>query len=128
MTSPRLTKKILVILVSSVLLSCIVLSAAAQTTVVSAKTSRSEPHVGDTITVVLSISNVQNLFGLDALLTWDPAVLQMTTSSLNLGVEMHSDGVLHGTHINTNPDNLKSGVIKAVQNSLLSPINIQCSI
>jgi hypothetical protein len=113
MISPRLMKKILVILVSVVLVSCFILSASAQSTVVAAKTSTSQPHVGDTITVVLSISNVQNLFGLDALMAWDSAVLEMTASSLNLGVELHSNGVLHGTQINTNPDNLKSGDIYA---------------
>ena len=72
-------------------------SASAQTTTVKVQPSNSQPNVGATITVDITITNVQNLFGVDMELSWDPTVLKVLSATSFLGVESHSGGVLHGT-------------------------------
>ncbi|HEX7482050.1 MAG TPA: cohesin domain-containing protein [Candidatus Bathyarchaeia archaeon] len=81
------------ILVSFVFVSCV----SAQSTVVRAEASNGQPHVGDTLTVNIKISSVQNLFGLDVTLNWNPSVLSVISATSQLGVESHSGGVLHET-------------------------------
>ena len=51
--------------------------------------------LGESFTVTISLSNVQNLYGLEVILNWNPAVLRVTTVDIRLGVESFSDGVLH---------------------------------
>ena len=72
-----------------------VYTVSAQTTVVSAEASSSNPQVGDTLTVSIKISNAQNLYGLDVTLDWNPQVLQLVTATPQLGVESNPGGVLH---------------------------------
>ncbi len=105
------SKKIFACLIFIVLSSCFVGSAVAQGTVVKAESSSNQLHIGDTITVTLKISNVQNLFGIDLTLGWNPNVLSLTKVELNLGVESHSNGVLYGTRLVYNLDNAQSGQI-----------------
>jgi hypothetical protein len=94
-----------------VLLSfCFIYNVSAQSTVVNAGASTSQPQVGSTLTVTITISNVQNLFSIDTSLQWNPSVLTLTNTVLNLG-DSHSNGVLHGSNINTDSNNLKSGDI-----------------
>jgi hypothetical protein len=62
------------------------------------------------MTVTLKISNVQNLAGIDTTLQWNPSVLSLTSVVLNLG-DSHSNGVLHGTNLNYDGNNLNSGDI-----------------
>ena len=50
-------------------------SVSAQGTVVRAEASISQPQVGDTLTVKIKVSNVQNLFGVDITLNWNSSVL-----------------------------------------------------
>ena len=69
----------------------------AQSTAVKAEASASQPHVGDTLTVNIEISNVQNLFGVDVTLNWNPSVLTVISATSQLGVETHPGGVLHET-------------------------------
>lgn len=103
--------RILVILVCSLFSFCFVGGVFAQSgTVMTAQTSSTQPQVGSTLTVTIKISNVQNLAGIDTTLTWNPAVLSLSGSTLNLG-DSHSNGVLHGSNINTDSNNLKSGDI-----------------
>jgi len=52
-------------------------------------------RLGEPFNVTVSLSNVQNLYGLEVLLNWDPAVLRVTNVDTRLGVETFSDGVLH---------------------------------
>jgi hypothetical protein len=52
-------------------------------------------RLGESFTVTVSLSNVQNLYGLEVILNWNPAVLRATTVDIRLGVESFSDGVLH---------------------------------
>lgn len=63
-------------------------------------TVKVEPHentakIGDTFTVNITITDVQNLFGLEITLDWDSSILQVVNVDVRLGVESHPDGVLH---------------------------------
>jgi hypothetical protein len=90
-----LKSKVLAALICVVLSFCFLYTVSAQSTVVSASASNNQPAVGSTLTVTLYISNVQNLFGLDANLRWSPSVLSLSSVALNVG-DSHSNGVLHG--------------------------------
>jgi hypothetical protein len=68
---------------------------AQSSTVVRVVTSTSSPALGKSFTVAISVSNVQNLYGLEVILNWDPTILQATKAETRLGVESFSDGVLH---------------------------------
>jgi hypothetical protein len=74
-----------------------VTSVFAQGTIVKAEASTNQPHVGDTLTINIKISNVQNLFGIDVTLSWNPSILSVVSATSQLGVESHSGGVLHET-------------------------------
>ncbi len=105
------SNKVIVILFSAALLFCFISAVSAQSsTVMDAHASITQPTVGSSLTVTLTISNVQNLAGIDTTLTWNPSVLTLTNSVLNLG-DSHSIGVLHGSKLNTDSNNLNSGDI-----------------
>jgi hypothetical protein len=109
MRSPmKLTKsRVIAFLVCAVLAFCFIGAASAQSTVLNAGASTAQPVVGTTLTVTITISNVQNLFGIDAILQWNPSVLSLSNVALNVG-DAQSNGVLHGT-INRDGDNIKAG-------------------
>jgi hypothetical protein len=89
-------KQIVMLLLICTLTSlCLADISSAQGTVVMAEASATQPHVGDTLTVTIKISNVQNLFGIDLTLSWNTSVLKVIDATPQLGVESHSDGVLH---------------------------------
>jgi hypothetical protein len=115
MISPiKLTlKKIITILICALLSFCLIYTVSAQSssTVMNAEASTSQPHVGSTLTLTLKISNVQNLAGIDATLQWNSSVLSLSNVVLNLGVESHSNGVLHGNELNYDSNTLSSGDI-----------------
>jgi hypothetical protein len=90
------TKQItMLILVCTLLSFCFVYPASAQSTLVKAEASTTQPHVGDTLTVNIKISNVQNLYGVDVTLKWNTAVLNLFSVTPKLGVESNPEGVLH---------------------------------
>jgi hypothetical protein len=94
----RLISKISLSILFCVLVSFIFVSGvSAQGTAVSAEASTSQTHVGDTLTVNIRISNVQNLFGVDVTLSWNPSVLSVVSATSQLGVESHLGGVLYET-------------------------------
>jgi hypothetical protein len=68
---------------------------AATGTTVSSIPSTATPALGETFTVNITVSNVQNLYGVDVALSWNASVLQVLNVDLRLGVESHPDGVLH---------------------------------
>jgi hypothetical protein len=53
--------------------------------------------IGETIKVNITLSNVQNLYGVDVSLLWNPSALSVQNIDIRLGVESHPDGVLHET-------------------------------
>jgi hypothetical protein len=83
------------ILVISLLSPCMVYEASAQGTTVSVQASTNQPKVGETLTVTLKISNAADLYGLDVTLSWNSSVLQAVSATNTLGIESHSNGVLH---------------------------------
>jgi len=89
------SNKVLAILVCTLVSFCLIYSVSAQNTTVSATASNTQPDVGSTLTVTLAISNVQNLFGIDTTLQWNPSVLSLSNTALNLGDSQHN-GVLYG--------------------------------
>jgi len=104
------SNKILAILICAVIAFCFIYSVSAQGTIVNASALNNQPLVGSTLTVTLTISSVQNLAGIDATIQWVPAVLTLANVVLNLG-NSHSNGVLHGTNLNYDSNNLNSGDI-----------------
>ena len=68
---------------------------AATGTTVSVVPSNSAPSLGETFAVNITVSNVQNLYAIDVTLSWNASVLQVLNVNSRLGVESHSDGVLH---------------------------------
>ena len=111
MTNPKFAfKKFMVFLVCVLLSVGFIATVSAQSIVVNAGASTTQPVVGSTLTVTLTISNVQNLFGIDSTLQWNPSVLTLTNTVLNLG-DSHSNGVLHGSNINTDSNTLVTGDI-----------------
>lgn len=93
--SKATSKIVMAILVFMLFSLCLVYTVSAQSTVVNAEASISQLHVGDTLTVYIKISNVQNLFGVDVTLDWNPSVLKLVSPTPQLGVESHPSGVLH---------------------------------
>jgi hypothetical protein len=115
MTSPKnYIAKIIVLLTCVLFLFCSICVVSAQSgTIVNASASASQPQVGSTLTVALTIANVQNLGGIDTTLQWNNAVLNLKSSTLNLG----GNGVLHGT-VNTDSNNESPGDILVQENKV----------
>jgi NADH:ubiquinone oxidoreductase subunit K len=95
----NVTRTILLILISTALtLGAInvAFSQGSSSTTVEIVPSTTSAHVGDTITVNITVSNVQNLYALDVTLNWNTSVLQFLNAGPRLGVESYPDGVLYG--------------------------------
>lgn len=89
------SKIIFAVFVCTLLSFNLVYGVSAQGTVVKAEASASQPLVGDTLTVIIKISNVKNLFGVDLTLDWNSSILNLVSATPQLGVESYSGGVLH---------------------------------
>jgi hypothetical protein len=83
------------VLLFSLVSTCLVYAASAASTSVTAEANKTQLNVGDTLTVTIKVANAVDLYGLDVTLNWNTAVLKAIGSTNNLGVESHSDGVLH---------------------------------
>jgi hypothetical protein len=101
------SQRILAIFFCVLISFCLICSVSAQSTTVNAAASNTQPSVGSTLTVTISISNVLNLFGLDAILLWNPSVLSLSKIVLNVG-DSQANGVLHGT-ITRDYNNINAG-------------------
>jgi hypothetical protein len=110
------SNRILAIFICILISFCLIYSVSAQNTTVNATASNTQPSVGSTLTVTISISNVQNLFGLDALLLWNPSVLRLSKVVLNVG-DSQDNGVLHGT-ITRDSNNVNAGDIYVNETSV----------
>jgi hypothetical protein len=71
------------------------LNVSAQSTAVRAEASTTQPQVGDILSINITISNGQNLFGVDVTFSWNPSSLRLISATPQLGVESHPGGVLH---------------------------------
>ncbi len=77
-------------------MACPIYSVASQpTTTVVVSPSTPSPTPGETFHVTVSLTDVQNLYGLEVILKWDPSVLRALGADVRLGVETFSDGILH---------------------------------
>jgi hypothetical protein len=70
-----------------------------QTTTVNIIPSQSNLHIGDTLTINVTVNNVENLYGLDVKVNWSKTALMLVSTRNMLGVESHPGGVLHETAI-----------------------------
>jgi hypothetical protein len=91
----RITKAFLLLSVCALLVLSTAQAVSAQTTTVKAEPSTTALVVGQTLTVNIKISNVQNLYGVDVTLSWNTSVLKVISNASLLGVESHPNGVLH---------------------------------
>jgi hypothetical protein len=88
----------LLILIATLLTFSLIQTAFSQTssgTKVAVTPASTSALLGKPITINITISNVQNLYGVDVTLFWDPSALAIQNVDLRLGVESHPDGVLH---------------------------------
>jgi len=91
-----MTALVTLLFCSSTLHVCQVCSAQSSgNTAVRVQPSTTTVRVDETFSVSVTVESVQNLFGLDVILRWNSSVLQFQNVDLRLGVESHSDGVLH---------------------------------
>ena len=84
--------------VCALLVICPIQAALAQGslgTVISVVPTQSNVRLGEILTVNITIGNVENLFGLDVTFNWNSSELHLQSATSNLGVESHSNGVLH---------------------------------
>jgi hypothetical protein len=98
----KASQRVVLMLVLSLLLLYPVGTVFAQTssgTTVAVTPSSNITRLGQTITINITITNVQNLYAIDVTLQWNTSALQVMNVDLRLGVESHSDGVLHGNSI-----------------------------
>ena len=83
------------VLLFSLVSTCLVYAATAAATSVTAEANKTQLNVGDTLTVTIKVADAVDLYGLDITLNWNTAVLKAISATNSLGVESHSDGVLH---------------------------------
>jgi hypothetical protein len=74
-------------------------------------------NIGENFAVNVTISGVQNLFGIELTVNWNASLLQLVSSNAQLGVESYPGGVLHGNRLNSNYDTLVQGDIYVQDNS-----------
>jgi len=92
----NLTKTSLLVLLSLTvfLSSTLTIKASAETTVM-IKPRVSFAHKDAVFTVNVTVSNVQNLYGLEVVVFWNASILELVNATHMLGVEAHPNGVLH---------------------------------
>ena len=100
MTPPKFktAKTLLFILIATLLTLSLIQTAFPQSsgnTTVAVNPPATNALLGETIKVNITLSNVQNLYGLDVTLLWDPSALKIQNVNIRLGVESYPDGVLH---------------------------------
>jgi len=99
-TPPKLKtgKTLLFILIVASLTMSLIQSAfpqSASNTTVAVNPGTVSAIIDETVTVNVTVSNVQNLYGLDVTLMWNPSILTVQNIDIRLGVESFPDGVLH---------------------------------
>jgi len=94
----KASQRVVLLLVLSLLLLYPVGTVFSQTssgTTVAVTPSSNIARLGETITINITLADVQNLYAVDVTLQWNTSVLQVLSANSRLGVESHSDGVLH---------------------------------
>jgi hypothetical protein len=106
------------VLLFSLVSTGFVFTASAASTTVTAEASSTQLKVGDTLTVNIKVADAVDLYGLDITLNWNTAVLKELSATNNLGVESHSNGVLHES--NTYPIDVEDDAVTDGQYHLLA--------
>ena len=89
-------QKAVLLLILFCLVFCPILTVSSQfSTIAKVEPSTVSTLLGEYFTVTINLANVQNLYGLELILKWNPAVLRATNVDIRLGVETFSDGILH---------------------------------
>jgi len=109
---PKVNLFMLFLWLIALLLTQVAFVQAVHSTTVDVVPSRSALPLGETFSVNITISNVQNLFAVDVALSWNVSVLQVLNVDLRLSIESHPDGILH--------ENLPDYPIEIIENSLSS--------
>ena len=81
------------------------------TTTVTVTPQTSTPVVGQTITINIQLNNVQNLYAFDVILDYDSSVLQLVNSKVDLGTSSIPGGVLYGSPVTDDENNIDPGVV-----------------
>ena len=86
-------------------------------TAVSVTPAVNSVQIGKTLTVNITINNVQNLYGLDLTLDWNNSALQIVKNEPLLGVELHPSGILYGDHISYDINSFAPGDVIITQDT-----------
>ena len=107
------TSIIVLLFVASLLAVLVVPMVKAQTstTTVTVTPQSSTPVVGQTFTINIQLSNVQNLYALDVTLDYNSVVLQLVNSKVDLGTSSIPGGVLYGSPVTDDENNIASGAV-----------------
>ena len=70
-------------------------------TVVSVLPAQTNAREGETFSVNITISNVENLYGVDLEVGWNNSALTLVSAALNLGSDSMPGGVLYGSKISS---------------------------
>ncbi|MCW4009105.1 MAG: cohesin domain-containing protein [Candidatus Bathyarchaeota archaeon] len=74
---------------------------ASSNTIVSLVPAQSSAVEGEALTVNVTISNVENLYGLDLEVGWNNSVLELVSATPHLGSGAMPDGVLYGNQVSS---------------------------
>ena len=110
----RKKTSIIVLLFVASLLGVLVVpmvKAQTSTTTVTVTPQSSTPVVGQTFTINIQLSNVQNLYALDVTLDYNSVVLQLVNSKVDLGTSSIPGGVLYGSPVTDDENNIASGAV-----------------
>jgi len=96
-SNTHLIRKIVLVItfLGMLIVNQITLASVSPDTVVKVEPYASTARIGETFTISITITAVQNLYGLEITLNWNASVLKIVEVNVRLGVESHSDGVLH---------------------------------
>jgi hypothetical protein len=102
MATPKLNtaKTLLLLLIATLLALSLIQTGFPQSssnTTVAVSPQVTNALLGETITINITLSNVQNLYGIDVFLLWNPSALTVQNVNIRLGVDSHPDGILHET-------------------------------
>ena len=73
----------------------ITFTGATQGTTIKVNPYASTAQIGELIAVNITLTDVENLYGVEVSLHWDASILHVVSVDVRLGLESHSDGVLH---------------------------------
>ena len=94
-----------------VVLAVPMVKAQTSTTTVTVTPQSSTPVVGQTFTINIQLNDVQNLYALDVTLDYNSLILQLVNSKVDLGTSSIPGGVLYGSPVTDDENNIASGAV-----------------